>query len=222
MYWRPPATGPPTPSRNGGSIFCKRPAVAVEHDAGAHLHHAHPQLRGSCGLELPVRADVRQEVASRPARPRRAAPRRAVRSSRSPRRSGACAGGARRRAGPRRDGGCPSRGSRGSPPSPSTSSAGRRSRPRGARRRRARPAPRPAPARSSGPTAPPPPAPAAARRVEPSRGRGRGRARGRSPARRDPAGRRRVPADQPCRSRDGHAQGAHPLSFSHARLAVAV
>ena len=47
MYWSPPATGPPTPSLNGVSIFASAPADAVEHDAGAHAHDAHAELLGA-------------------------------------------------------------------------------------------------------------------------------------------------------------------------------
>ena len=61
----PPATGPPTPRRNGGSIFAERAALAVEHDPGAHEYDAHPQLARPRGLGLPRDADLREEVAPR-------------------------------------------------------------------------------------------------------------------------------------------------------------
>ena len=65
MYCRPPATGPPPPSLNGSSIFDSAPPLLVEHDAGADLHHAQPELRGLVGLALPGDAHLGQEVVAR-------------------------------------------------------------------------------------------------------------------------------------------------------------
>ena len=54
-YWSPPATGPPTPSLNGGQHLLQRAAVLVEHDAGADLHDAQPELGGRRRPRAPTR-----------------------------------------------------------------------------------------------------------------------------------------------------------------------
>ena len=60
----------------------QRAARLVEHDAGAHVHDAQPELLRGRGLALPDHADLGEEVVAGPACPRRGARRRAGRSSR--------------------------------------------------------------------------------------------------------------------------------------------
>ena len=140
-YWRPPATGPPTPSRKGGSIFASAPPRRSSTTPVRTCTRRIPRLLARRGLRLPRDAHLREEVARPGGPPRRAAPRRAGRSSRSPRRSPAPPAG-RLRSGASRsalppDGACRARGSRGSPAWRARSSAARRSRRPGAPPRRA-------------------------------------------------------------------------------------
>ena len=86
MYWRPPATGPPTPSRNGGSIFASAPPSRSSTTPVRTCTTRMPSCRRARASASQADAHLGQEVAARRARPRRAAPRRARRSSRSPRR----------------------------------------------------------------------------------------------------------------------------------------
>ena len=148
MYWRPPATGPPTPSRKNGSIFASAPPSPVEHDAGADAHDAHAELLGRGGLALPGDADPARGNRRRARRPRRSARRRAGRSSRRRRPRRARRAAARRRAGRRRGCACPARARPAAAAWRHRSSAARPPRRRGAPRRRGPRAPLPAPART--------------------------------------------------------------------------
>ena len=232
MYWRPPATGPPTPSRNAGSIFCERAAAAVEHDARAHLHDAHAELRCSSQPRAPSPRTRAPGSRCRAARPRRAAPRRARRSSRSPMRSPACAGAARSACRPstrwrvpvtrlsriaclafdvhRWATFSPARCTTASRPSRAAAGAGSVIRSQ-----------RTASTGTSGP--PPGPARSPTAAVEPNLAWTRSGSRDSTVtcAPRSAQGADQRRPDQPRRPRDGHAQSAHAVSFSHARCGPA-
>ena len=64
MNCRPPATGPPMPSLNGGEHLGQRAAGGVEHDSRAQHAHAHAQFGGGGRLALPLHAHPGQEVAA--------------------------------------------------------------------------------------------------------------------------------------------------------------
>ena len=147
------------PRRNGGSIFCERPAGAVEHDPGAHLHGAHRQARSAARASVSHAAHTcaRKSVARGRLLVDRLGAVRAVVADRR---------GADQHTAGGRSGvqlaqtlarGCayPRRGCRGSRAWPARSSAARPARRRDARPRRARPAPVRAPALTAGPSAAP-------------------------------------------------------------------
>ncbi len=161
----------------GGQHLLKRPAVAVQHDARAHAHHA--QRRAACAFC--ASASHSTHTCARKSRPARRllverlfAVGAVVADAEE---LTACVADLPPGAGPRAGCACPSRGSRGSPAWPARSSVGRCSRPPGGRPRRGRRAPLPAPVRPSGPMR----APAAARRrhAAGSAALARGRARAR-------------------------------------------
>ena len=59
MYWRPPATGPPTPSRNGGSIFASAPPSRSSTTPVRTQHHAHAELAARSAPRPPTRRTPR-------------------------------------------------------------------------------------------------------------------------------------------------------------------
>ena len=64
MYWRPPATGPPTPSLKGGSILASAPPSRSSTTPVRTFATRNPCARGHVGLCLPCLACLCEEVAA--------------------------------------------------------------------------------------------------------------------------------------------------------------
>ena len=62
MYWSPPATGPPTPSLNGSSIFSSAPPFLSSTTPVRTRTTRSAVLLGLLRLALPGDADLGQEV----------------------------------------------------------------------------------------------------------------------------------------------------------------
>ena len=62
MYWSPPATGPPTPSLNGSSIFASAPPSESSTTPVRTRTTRRPSRCGLLRLALPGDADLGQEV----------------------------------------------------------------------------------------------------------------------------------------------------------------